>query len=266
MRELSQHISTMLNTGRHIVENNPLLTKEIGTTNTKGDRTIEMDVKLESAFLDYLKVHNLPVWIYSEEIGMVREHPNPEFLAVFDPLDGSTNYKLGHGILSFGSLIAFYKGTNPQLQDVVAAGAIEYTTNRLFLFEEGRTVDEAGENVLLRQDWELDKNTPVYLETYGEGYEYYREIGNKLFVKNQGALVSSLLYLLNNASAAMGGIAVKSEEIGAIYALVKGAGGAVQDSKGEAIDELKVDHSRKYDILAGAPVIVSSLIDTLQKQ
>lgn len=251
MHELTQHVVQMLNIGRQTIKENPFLVEEIGTTNTKGDHTLEMDVKLETAFLDYIEENNLPVLVYSEEIGIVRPHPNPEIFVSFDTLDGSRNYRLGLGILPFGSLIAFYRGIKPKLKGVIAAGAIEYTTNRLYLFDNGQTIDENGNEVVLRNDWELDQNTQVYLETYAEGYGKYRPVGNRLFVKNQGALVSSLIYVLGNAAAAMGGVAVKSEEVGAIYALISGAGGLVVNSKGEGIQNLALDHERKYDILAG---------------
>lgn len=264
MHELARHTAEMLNIGRQTVRKNPFLIKEIGTTNTKGDRTIEMDTTLEAAFLDYIEKNNLPVWVYSEEIGLIKARSNPEFFVAFDPLDGTRNYISGRGLLPFGSLVAFYQGTKPQLKDVVAAGAIEYTTDRLFLFGDGKTTDETGNEILLRTDWESDRNTPVYLETYAAGYDYYRPIGRKLFVKNQGALVSSLMYVLNNCAAAMGGIAVKSEEIGAIYALINGAGGLTIDSKGNGIQNLVLDHNRKYDVLAGSKSTVELMKDCLR--
>ncbi|MBI2196686.1 hypothetical protein HYU45_03705 [Candidatus Daviesbacteria bacterium] len=251
MHELTQHTAQMLNIGRQTVRKNPFLVNETGTTNTKGDRTIEMDVKIEIAFLEYIRRNKLPVWVYSEEIGIVKPHPKPDFLVTFDPLDGSDNYILGQGLLPFGSLIAFYHGSKPRLKDVVAAGAIEYTTNRLYLFDNGQTTDENGNKVQLRNNWELDQKTPVYLETYAKGYEKYRSVGSRLFVKNQGALVSSLIYVLGNSAAAMGGIAIKSEEVGAIYALISGAGGLVISSMGNGIQNLALDHNRKYDVLAG---------------
>jgi fructose-1,6-bisphosphatase len=88
--------------------NGPILTEETGIINVKGDHQIGMDVRIEELLIEYIKENNLPVNIFSEEQGVINFHQNPKFLVAFDPLDGSTNSKLGKNILPYGLLIAFY--------------------------------------------------------------------------------------------------------------------------------------------------------------
>lgn len=123
--QFSEHILQMLQLGRQTLKDSPRLIEETGATNIKGDKSIAMDVKIEELFINYIKKHNLPVNIFSEETGTTKFHPNPTHLIAFDPLDGSTNYKIGKGLFPYGILIACYQGIEPKLRNVVAAGAIE---------------------------------------------------------------------------------------------------------------------------------------------
>ena len=67
MQELPHHIRQMLKNSNELVKESPHLIEEVGVINSKGDRTIEMDKKLENSFLTYVQEHDLPVAIYSEE-------------------------------------------------------------------------------------------------------------------------------------------------------------------------------------------------------
>lgn len=265
MNELLQHTRQLIRIGQGTVRTTPHSPQETGTVDPKGVRTIRMDKILERVFLDYIELAKIPVVVYSEDGGIIANpHPNPQYSADIDPLDGSLNYQLGEGLWPFGSFFTFFKGLKPRLRDVVVAGAIEYTRNLGFLYSEGQTTNLQDERILLKKDWEIGPHTPVCFETFRDGYEAYRPLGGKLFTRSQGAFVGHLSYLLTNAAAAIGGIGAKSEEIGAIYALVKGADGIVVDHRGKDIGDQRLDHEGQYQVLAGSRNVVNYAVRNLQ--
>lgn len=262
---IAGHIRQMLLLGKYLVTNYPPLTSEVGTINAKGDKTIGMDVKVEEALIDYIKKNNIPANIFSEEIGEIKFHPNPEYFIAFDPLDGSTNYKIGKNIFPYGLLIAVYKGLQPKLNEVIASGAIEYTKDLMWIYEDGKTTDQDGNAVLLKQDWVLSKSTPIFLDLYyKEGYEMYRPLAQQLFIRNIGSTIGNLSYVLSNIAAGLGGVCMRPEEIGAIYSLIKGAGGITVNHKGEDIGETAFTPNTTYQILAGSKTIINFAIEQLQ--
>lgn len=265
MDSIKNHILTMLQLGKELVKAEPHLTQETGDVNAKGDRSIQMDVKVEQVLVDYIKENNLPVNIFSEEIGMIEFHPNPTHLIAFDPLDGSTNYKIGKNIYPYGLLIACYQGISPKLGDVITAGAIEYTKDLAWVYSEGKTTNLKGNDVLLRDDWKVHRSTPVYLDLYYEdGYKAYTPLAQKVFIRNQGSTIGNLSYVLSNIAAGMGGICMRPEEIGAIVSLIKGAGGITVNHNGDDIGQETFSPNKTYQILGGAKNIIDFATEQLR--
>lgn len=257
MDTIKEHIISMLHLGKDLATQEPHLTEETGEVNVKGDRSIQMDVKVEQILVDYIKENNLPVNIFSEEIGMIEFHSNPTHLIAFDPLDGSTNYKIGKNIFPYGLLIACYQGTNPKLDDVIAAGAIEYTKDVAWVYSDKKTTDLNGNEVLLKDDWQVRTSTPLYLDLYyEEGYKAYTPLAQKIFIRNHGSTIGNLSYVLSNIAAGMGGICMRPEEIGAIVALIKGAGGITVNHNGEDIGHEIFSPDKTYQILGGTKNII----------
>jgi fructose-1,6-bisphosphatase/inositol monophosphatase family enzyme len=240
---------------------------EVGTINAKGDRSLEMDVAIERAVINYIREQGLPVQIYSEEVGVTEgAHPHPEVTFSMDPLDGSVNYKHGQGMLPFGTLVAFFKGLNPNLDDVIAAGMIEYTTGNFFIFDGEKTINQDGEKVILNHDWAIHKTTPVYFDTfYKKGLKAYTEIAEEVFVRGSGSIVGNLMYTLLNISACTGGVSVRAEEIGAVYGLIKGASGIIVDHDGVPLAGKLFDSQEQYQVLAGNKCIVDFVVGRLSK-
>lgn len=254
---LLDHVKNMLALGKQTISTSPLLTQEVGTINAKGDKTIGMDTKIEEVLIEYIQKNNIPANIFSEEIGEIKFHENTEYLIAFDPLDGSTNYKIGKNIYPYGLLICIYKGLTPRLKDVIVSGAIEYSQDLAWYFSEGETFSINGEKMTLKKDWEISKSTPLFLDTYYKsGYELYRPLAQQLFIRNIGSTVGNLSYVLSNIASGMGGVCMRPEEIGAIYSLIKGAGGITVDHSGNDIGELEFSSKSTYQILAGAPNVI----------
>ncbi len=258
------HFRAMLALGKQTVLTNPPLTDETGATNVKGDKSIGMDVQVETILLDYIKQNDLPVCVFSEEIGTVQYHPSPTHLIVFDPLDGSTNYKLGKNFLPHGLLIACYAGTKPKLNNIIAAGAIEYTTHQGWIFDGAQTKTINGEPVDLNHDWIISKSTPVNFDLYyPAAYQAFAHLPGKVHVRWSGSNVGSLTYTLSGVSAAMGALLMRPEEIGTMVALIKGAGGKAVDLHGNDLGEEEFSIDRTYAMIAGDKTVVDFIVNNL---
>jgi len=263
--DFSTHILNLLNAGKDVINNNPKLIGETGLINTKGDKTIAMDAKIDKLFLEYIKSNHLPVKVYSEEIGIVDVHPNPEYILSFDPLDGSTNYKVGNDLFPYGFLIAVYKGLNPQLKDVIAAGALEIINDLGFVYGNGITTDITGNTVKLKQDWPVQLSTPIYVDLYRKMYyETYFPLAEKLYIRNTGSTIGNLTILLSNVAAGMGHPRIKAEEIGAVYGLIKGAGGEAVNHLGQDIGNETFNFSGQYQMVAGSKNITDFMVNQIK--
>lgn len=243
------------------------LTNKTGKINIKGDESIEMDVRIEELFIDYIKEHDLPADIFSEEIGTVSFHKNPQYLIVFDPLDGSTNYKLGHKILPYGVLIAIYAKSNPKLRDVMVAGMLDHPTSKIWIYDGLKTKEVKKDLVILSKIWPIHRSTPIQVDLYyKENYQKFSAMAGNLHIKNIGSTVGSILYLLTQTAAVYGSVCMRPEEVGAMYGLIKGAGGVVVDHRGNDLSEQDFNSDKTYEILAGNKRIVEFCVEELNKK
>jgi fructose-1,6-bisphosphatase/inositol monophosphatase family enzyme len=260
------HIRKILLLVHNIVIDSPILDKDTGVVNVKGDNTIMMDKKLEDAIIDYIKNNDLPFNIFSEEIGTIEFHPNPTHLIVFDPLDGSTNYKLGKNLLPYGLLIACYRGLQPKIKDIIASGGIEHITNKGWLYDGKVTKTFDGEEVDLNKEWTISKSTPVYLDLYyKKAYEKFSAFPEKVHVRWNGSNISSLLYIMSGVGAVMGSSQMRPEEIGAVVSLIRGAGGLATDLEGNDLGEYDFSTESTYPLLAGNKDVVEAMLQYLKE-
>ena len=82
---------------------------------------------------------------------------------------------------------------------------------------------------------------------------------NKFFIRNSGSSIGNLALTLEGVSTALGGSKVKPEEIGTIYALIKGAGGKIINQQGQDFGNITFSADNTYDILAGNPYVIDFL-------
>lgn len=240
------------------------MSMETGTVNSKGDNTIEMDTKIETIFLDYIRKNELPVQVYSEEIGIVNDYAKPTHIMAFDPLDGSTNYRVGENLFPYGILIAVYEGLKPKIKNVVAAGSIEITNDMGFIYSEGMTYDLDGNRNTLKDDWKIEPKTPLYVDLYRKSYyETYENLAGMLYLRNSGSTIGNLSFVLANAASGLGHPNIKAEEVGAVYGLIKGSGGSVVNQAGVDIGETDFHFEGSYNLLAGHQKITDYIVQTL---
>ncbi|PIZ42309.1 hypothetical protein CO181_02585 [candidate division WWE3 bacterium CG_4_9_14_3_um_filter_43_9] len=261
------YIKEMLEIGNKLIKESPILGEETGSVNAKGDKTIEMDVKIEQAIIDYVRRNELPFNIFSEEIGFINIHPKPQYVLVFDPLDGSTNYRVGKGLFPYGLMIALYKGLKPKLCDIVSSGFAEHTTNKWWTYDGSKTRDSHGKVVILSHNWKVHRSTPVHFDLYyKKAYDTFSSLAEKIHIRWGGSNTSSLLYVLSETSAAMGALLMRPEEIGTVVSLIKGAGGITVDHKGKDLGNYIFSPDETYQLLAGDKKIVEFAVSQLKNR
>jgi len=266
MNNLVKEVKNLLQIAKNTLKGKKLIEKT-GKINVKGDVTIGMDVRIEELFLNYIKKQNLPATIFSEEIGAVRFHEKPKLTIAFDPLDGSTNYRVGNELLPYGVLIAVYKGVKPRLKDIICAGALENTKGFMWIYDGKQTKNLINNKVIrIKNDWEIHKSTPVYFDLYyKKAFDTFSTLPEKVHVRWNGSTISSLMYVLSNTAAGMGSVCMRAEEIGAVYGLIRGAGGIVVNADGTDLGEEEFDPKRTYFILGGCEKIVRFCLKEINK-
>jgi myo-inositol-1(or 4)-monophosphatase len=91
-----------------IIENLDITTERTGNLNPYGDKTLLLDVKAEDAIISVLSSSGTEFEILTEEKGFIKSEKMSEYLALIDPIDGSTNLERGIPLVSIGiSIVPF---------------------------------------------------------------------------------------------------------------------------------------------------------------
>ncbi len=98
-----------------------------------GDTTRRIDAMAEDYAIDLLRNTGFTLHIVSEERGVVRTGPEPEYIALMDPLDGSLNYTLGIPAVSVS--IVFYKMNEPYLAKGVSGAVANVFLREIISFD-----------------------------------------------------------------------------------------------------------------------------------
>ncbi len=100
-----------------------------------GDPHYEVDEVAEKTVQRQLKQWDLPVALFSEDRGLVPIHPNPKWILIVDPIDGTRPTLAGFESACFSAAVAPYS-TNPRFGDIRAAVVAELTTGHYFYADE----------------------------------------------------------------------------------------------------------------------------------
>jgi len=259
------HIIEIMRLVQKFLHETPFSNQKINSINSNGEQSMAMDIKIENHVIEYIKSNKLPYKVFAEEKGDIELNNSPKYYVTFDPLDGSTNYSVGQGLLPYGFLISIYNNLNPKIGDVVSAGAFEYTTGNMWIYDQGKTYSLHNSKIVnINEIIYPDTHTPVYIDLYRrKSYDLYSKIVEKVFIRNTGSTIGNLNLTLSKASTMLGGSVIKPEEIGSIYALIKGAGGKVINENGEDLGEISFNPDRTYDVIAGNTNVVNFVLGLL---
>jgi fructose-1,6-bisphosphatase/inositol monophosphatase family enzyme len=249
------------------VEENFDLTQATGKINHNMQKSIAMDEAMEGFILSELKKLNQKIRVFSEEIGLIDLHEEPEYLIAFDPLDGSANFKYGRGLLPFGTLVCVFEGVDPGFDKVICAGAIEYTKDLQFYFNGDKTYDKYNMPVEVGDDWESDPHKPFYIDIHkGNRKKYLPLLMNLMVPRHSGSTIGNLVYTLANTSACIGSNMMNPEEVGTVTALLRGATAKVVDDSGNLFQEKPFVIHKKYSVLGGGEGIVDFIIAKINEK
>ena len=262
----SVHIKEMLLYAHSVVNSNKTNLNETSLINKNNEVSLELDIQIETRLIEYTKSNTLEASIFSEECGYVNSQQNGPYLIVIDPLDGSINFRLGQGLLPFGTIITVYRQPDLLFSNVVAAGIIEHTTGRGWVCDRKKTRDLRGNIVTIDPKWPLNPQTPIYFDLYTkQDFNHYLPLPRQFWVRSTGCLAGNLHYLLSGITPCIGGLYIKAEEAGALYALVTRSGGLVTDANGASVADNIFNEKGSYTAAAGSPDFTEFLIKLTKK-
>lgn len=230
------------------------------------DITTRADIAAGQSILDYFEDTALPLVAYSEEFGKVEITSEPQYSAVFDDVDGTTNMRDGYGMLPHGSIIGLFKSPEPKFNECLASGFLEFNTGNLFYAEKDKGAylvegwaegNEKEERIHTSGRTSVKGETPLKLipDLYmlGNLSPYFVQYSDRAWLGDFRSTAAHLaLVACGSADIFVLGdnchIPEKrrtGEEIGPGYLLVNEAGGAILDWNGYDLGEEEISLDKK---------------------
>ncbi len=195
--------------------------------------------------------------------------------ATVDPLDGSLNYKtrgrtLGLPYASCITVLAKKEGAT--FNDIIAAGVIDLRSGDAWLAEKQgdrhvTTVNNHPAVPVGAQALDLGKMIVIGEFYYPENREKLARAfsGMKGWLRNPGSAAYEMALVASGQAAAYVCDRQKQHELGAAYALVKGAGGSATDWDGRDLGERPYLFSAQTPVLLCAKPLANDVLALLRK-
>ncbi len=225
------------------------------------DTELKADRYLGELILRELEKSSIPIGCVNVEGMQAVELGGSTCWATIDPLDGSLNFKTKGGTLGlpYSSCITLLRHkASARFQDVICAGVIDLRNGDLWLTWHDGTRFHTTLNRMPAKTAEETKLDLGRMIVFGE--MYYPEnrekladafAGKKGWLRNPGSAAYEMALISSGQAVAYICDRQKQHELGAAYALVKGAGGIVTDWEGHPLDE------RSYDFVSQTPVVLA---------
>ncbi len=205
------------------------------------DITRKMDMAAEHALDDALKKRRLSARIISEELGDRIAGEHPEFMLVFDPIDGSTNAACG--IPFFCTSLAYTEKTGLATFGDITMAVICDIQNNVYCAERGKGVFLNGKKMSGKKSGARPKPV-VSVYSYGvpEVPEGLIELEKSIIVRALGSIALDMCYV---ADGTLDGVIdtrglVSGYDIMASALVLKEAGGSLTDLREKPIaDDVK---------------------------
>jgi len=250
----------------HILKNALLASHKVALTQTpdagtyleqgySGDISTQADLNIEKATIEFLKSSGISAQIISEEKGNLTINTDPaKYLITIDPLDGSSNFSHGHGLLPYATTIAIFNTTeNPLFKNIICAGTIEHTQNNLWLAELGKgatlnntpcrpstqtTITPKGKYI-----------TDMFYETNWKTFVKLIENKQKININDYGSAALHYAMLASAHIDAMMNATQKAHELAAGYLLAKESGAILTGLDGNPLDNTEYNFNKKYPVV-----------------
>jgi myo-inositol-1(or 4)-monophosphatase len=134
-------IRTAISMAKHcILENIDQATEYTGLLNPYGDQTLVLDQKAEDEIISVLQGSGIDFAILTEERGFIKGEKTPEYLALVDPIDGSSNLKRGIPLVSIGiSIVPFKENMTSDDAEMSVIDSVFFDETYVAVKEEGVT-------------------------------------------------------------------------------------------------------------------------------
>jgi len=213
--------------------------------NRFGDMALRGDVEAEEHILYSLKNlserENYRIICKSEELGENELNPEgtKDFFAVFDGLDGSSNYLKG-GEFGYGTMVAVASGENPKYEDFVVAGEAMMEEGKIILAVKNEGVfvyDVAKEEFTNLSKF---KNDEVFSDSKTLGNKYFPEeikaYGDKPWIMT-GSTAWSIFSMCTDSrfNGLIEATRKKNLEQPVLYLMITELGGVMVDENGKSI-------------------------------
>jgi fructose-1,6-bisphosphatase/inositol monophosphatase family enzyme len=286
------HLEKMFAAVRQYVWSEGYQQKKILGKNPKvKDVSAQFDIGAENAAIEYCRKNKLPVKILTEEQGEVNlVSGQPEYLFIFDPVDGSTNFKKGiEGSAFCVAVLPYQKNSliNPAevkyalIGSLVSGGICKGEKNKGAYYKGPFTgfIEKPARGTL---------NEELNTACIEIDLDFALDESSALLDSEKGSKISRIIPLIyparkikhirRNGSAAMGLMGVSTGAIDSYidardistpenwigaYLLIKEAGGEFTDIKGNELKEVK-DMLTPYSYVAtGNKVLHSKILKLL---
>lgn len=218
-----------------------------------GDTTFRVDVVAEETLAGAIQNHDRRLAYFSEDKGLVEIHPDPEWLLVVDPIDGTRPLMCGFamGVVSI-ALCPF--STTATFADILAGAVLEIHSGDLYYAErEGgvRVHSEIGRNVRPSVTTDLERMFWSY-DTVGRPSRWvHHYLGDLIDVSGMQAAV----FVINNAAQCLTKIVN-----GDLDAYVEVGGRILEEHPESASEFMNIGNGRMmgtfpYDIAAGYAIL-----------
>jgi len=119
-------------------------------------KSLILDIKAEEKIIEVLQSSGFYFDILTEEKGYIKSPKNPEYLAIVDPIDGSTNLKRGIPLVSTGIALVPYQQRMTS-DDIEISMITSVFTNETYIGIKGEGVTRNGKRVNIAKPTHVEK-------------------------------------------------------------------------------------------------------------
>lgn len=130
----------------YVLNNLDTATTLTGQQNRYGDQTLVLDVKAEDEIIKVLNESSIPFCFLTEEQGFIELDSNPEYLAIIDPIDGSSNLERRIPLCTTGISIIPYR-ESMTTDDAKISVIDSLFTKETYVAHKGKGVTRNGKKI-----------------------------------------------------------------------------------------------------------------------
>lgn len=271
-----------------------------GHENIQGEQQQKLDVFANSTLVEAMRALPSVAMVVSEEDDepiLFADRPHARFVAIFDPLDGSSNIDVNVNVGTIVSIQAVKPGGNPhasalqQGTEQVAALYVNYGPSTILVYTAGRGVHSftlsEGEFILAAESMTMPSRGPYYSMNegnldesgpmYGKAVAGFRDgslTGQKYSSRYVGSFIADFhrtllkggVFLYPPTKKAPNGKLRLLYEANPLSLIAEHAGGAASNGTGRILAILPTEPHVRTPLIIGSQTEVSAIVCLLKAQ